>query len=104
MIEVSRLSRRLVQGRKQADFFPGVVLAEASNPCGAVGDKVFTVGGSKVWSVLVDAVEAADEGIVGEGDARGVDGEGVVLRENFVSEGKDGWMDGWMDGSKMALG
>ena len=97
MIEDSRLPRSFLQGRKQSDFFPKVVLAETSDPCEAVADEVFVVGRFKVWSVLADAVEAADEGIVGEGDARSVDGEGVVLREIilFRKVKMDGWGQGW---------
>lgn len=98
MVEISRLSGSLVQSRKQSDFFPKVVLAEASDPCGAVVDKVFVVGRCEVWRVLVDAVEAADEGIVGEGNAGGVDGEGVVLREIFVFRNTK--MDGWGQGRR----
>lgn len=55
--------------------------------------------------MLVDAIEAADEGVVGEGNARGVDGEGVILCEDLVQSAEmDGWMDGWVeDGVGMGL-
>lgn len=102
MVEDSPLSRSFLQSREQSNFFPKVVLAEASDPCDAVVDKVFVVGRFEVSSVLVDAVEAADESVVGEGNARGVDGERVVLFDRFIFR-RQIWMDGVKDGVGMAL-
>ena len=79
MIQNSLYSNSLLHRPEKAYFFPRVILADARVPCGAVTNKVFVVGAGKRWSLLVDAIEAADEGIVRERNVRGVDGERIVL-------------------------
>lgn len=65
--------------RKTPNLFPSVVLADRRQPSNAVVNEIFMIGGGKIWSLLVDAIEAADEGIGRKGDLRGVDGERIVL-------------------------
>lgn len=66
MIQNSLFSGSLLQRRKNPNLFPKSVLADACVPSDAVADKVFVIGGGKMWSLLVDTIEAADEGIVRE--------------------------------------
>lgn len=80
MIQNSLLSSSVLHRRKEPDLFPRVVLADARVPGQAVANEVFVVGRGKVWSLLIDAIEAANESIVRERDARGVDRKRIVLR------------------------
>lgn len=78
-IQDSGFSNSLLERGKKPNLFLKVVLADACVPSDTVANEVFVLRGGKLWSLLVDAVQAADEGIVGEGDAGGVDREWIVL-------------------------
>ena len=80
MIQNSPFSGSLLQRRKNPNLFPKAVLADACVPSDTVADKVFVVGGGKIWSLLVDAIKTADEGIVRERNVGGVEGERIVLQ------------------------
>ncbi len=80
IIHDPRFSNSLLQRRKDLNLRRSVVLADTHVPSDAIANKVFVVGGGQIWSLLVDAIEAADEGIVRERNVRGVDGERVVLQ------------------------
>lgn len=66
MIQNSPFARSLLQRRGNPKIFPSVVLANASVPSDAAANEVFVVGGRKICSLLADAIEAADKGIVRE--------------------------------------
>lgn len=79
MIQNPLFSNSLLHRREKSDLFPMVALADTRQLGDAVANEVFAIGGSKIWSLLVDAIEAANEGIVRERNAGGVVGERIVL-------------------------
>lgn len=75
-----RSARRFVHIGEKLRLFIVMVLQDAINPGYAIADK----GGFFTWllyarRLLVDAVVAADEGVVAEGHVGRFDGEGVIL-------------------------
>ena len=79
MIQNALFSCSFLHRRKNSNLFPRVLLADARVPSNAVANKVLVVRGAKIWSLLVDTIEATDEGIVRERDVRGIDRERIIL-------------------------
>ena len=79
MIQNARFSSSFLHRRKNPNLFPIVLLADARVPSNAVANKILVVGGAEIWSLLVDTIEATDEGIVRERDVRGIDRERIIL-------------------------
>lgn len=70
---------RFVDTGKQFDLLVAVVRIDAVVPGDAVVHKVGLVCGRQAWSLLVDAVEASDEGVVAYRHFRCLEGESVCL-------------------------
>ena len=67
----------LVNGREKLCFFIMVMLCDTVMPGQAIAHEVETVGWLYSWSLLIDTVEATDEGIVAQSHVRGFNGERV---------------------------
>ena len=73
------LANSLVNGWEKLSFLVMVMLRDTVVPGQAIAHKIETVGCLYSWSLLIDTVEAADEGIVAQGHVGGFDGERVRL-------------------------
>ncbi len=69
----------LVNGRKERGFLIVVMLGDTVMPGEAIAHEIHTVGRLYPWSLLIDTVEATDEGIMAQGHMGGLNGEGVRL-------------------------
>ena len=69
----------LVNGWEKLCFLVMVMFCDTVVPGQAIAHKIKTVGWLYSWSLLIDTVEAADEGIVAQGHMGGFNGERVRL-------------------------
>lgn len=70
-------ARSLVDGGEEGGLLIVVMLRNTCLPGETITNKVIAVGRLDAWSLLVDAVEATDEGIMAQGHVGCLDGERV---------------------------
>ena len=58
------LAHGVLDGREEESFLVAMVFLDTVMPCQTIADEIFRVGWLDTWSLLVDAVEASDEGIM----------------------------------------
>lgn len=73
------LPRGLVKSGEQLSFFIVVMLSNAVTPCDAIADKICLVSRLDARSLLVDAVEAADEGVMAQSHVRRFNSKWICL-------------------------
>lgn len=71
--------RRLVDGGEELVLLVMMMLRDAVMPSYTVADKLLLVGRLDARSLLIDAIEASDEGVVAQGHVGGFDGKWVCL-------------------------
>ena len=74
-----------VEGGEELGLLVVVVLRDAVVPGEAVADEVVLVAGPDAGSLLVDAVQAADEGVVAQGHVGGFEREWIGLFVLLIS-------------------
>ena len=79
IIHHAGLANSLVNGREKLGFLVMVMFCDTVVPGQAITHKIESVGWLYSWSLLVDAVEATDEGIVAQSHVGGFNGERVRL-------------------------
>ena len=79
------LTGGLLDGGKELGFFVVMVFRNAVMPSEAIADEIAAIARPDPWSLLIDAVEAANEGIVAQDHVRSFNGKRVRLVRSLRS-------------------